>query len=573
MNTLLQLITISSAPGAELLFDSVNVDLYAGQRLALVGANGSGKSTLLKIMSGQLVPDLGEVRLKRGLRLAVVEQFLPSRLLGLNLIHAVLDSIGEDQDTSAYKAEKVLLELGFSALQFKLTLSELSGGQQNLVLLARAIIADPELLLMDEPGNHMDIAALMQLQAFLVSKTAPSFVLISHDKTLLNKVTTHTLFVQEQGILSIEGSYDAAFARLQDLNAQRAKQAATQKKEVDRINASAKRLAQWGRDFDNEDLARKAKTMFKRAERMQEDAVKAPVSSALKLKLSKGELGSKQAMLIEDLPVFVGKPTVRLLSIPFFRLNPGERVAILAKNGAGKSTTLNLIRRLFEQDQQDSVVFNPQLRLGFYDQELASFETQQSRLDWLLARLDVPSEQVQRALINAGVSYQDCQVEVHCLSGGEKARLMFLQLQLQNPNFIVLDEPTNHIDLEGKAELARELKNSGATLIITSHDRAFLDTVATRWLWINNGVLEPLNDPELFYQSLLNEEVSANDRIHAAEQDFITLSGDQVLQRIDMLETKLSQDEARKPKFQKPQKQRLWRKELQQLWQQFEALG
>ncbi|MEM7259590.1 MAG: ATP-binding cassette domain-containing protein [Pseudomonadota bacterium] len=211
MNTLLSVLNVSFARGSLLLFDNISFSIRTGDHIGLVGHNGSGKSSLLSLITGSESPDEGEIRLPRGQRVALVEQFVPARLTQLPLTDAVLDILPAGQrGDSRYRAEALLAQLGFSVTQNNLPLDALSGGQQNLALLARAILPDPELLLMDEPGNHMDVMALQFLTEFLHASRSLSFLMISHDRELLQSCCTHTLFLRDHSLYSFALAFDAA---------------------------------------------------------------------------------------------------------------------------------------------------------------------------------------------------------------------------------------------------------------------------------------------------------------------------------------------------------------------------
>jgi len=183
MNTLLNVINVSFARGSVPLFENISLSINTGDRVGLVGHNGSGKSSLLSLISGAETPDEGEIRMPRGQKVAMVEQFVPSVLSQMSLIDAVLEILPvEERQQNRYQADELLAQLGFSVAHAELPLHSLSGGQQNLALLARAILLQPELLLMDEPGNHMDVMALQYLQQFLHS---------GHSGSLLKNVSTN----------------------------------------------------------------------------------------------------------------------------------------------------------------------------------------------------------------------------------------------------------------------------------------------------------------------------------------------------------------------------------------------
>ncbi len=256
-------------------------------------------------------------------------------------------------------------------------------------------------------------------------------------------------------------------------------------------------------------------------------------------------------------------------------------MALLGVNGVGKSTTLNLLRGHYEQGlpEPECLRFNPNVTLGFYDQQLVALQVPLSRIEWLRRQTRRPEDDLKRVLIQSGIDFADFQQPVDQLSGGEKARMMFMTFRLSQPNFLILDEPTNHIDLEGKEQLEEELISSAATLMITSHDREFIERLATRWLWIDQGQLRELTNPNPFYQSLRDSRVDTVSETHAnrslaqsqatkAEAD---VDPDVLLARLDQLESLLRADLARKAKFQKPAKQQQWQAEIDRLWRQLEG--
>lgn len=575
MSALLQLTDVSFARGGNTLFERISLNINPGDRIGLVGHNGSGKSTLLSLITGAETPDRGEIRQPKGQRTALVEQFVPERLEPMPLSQALLDVWEPDARLgNRYRVDRLLLELGFAEAQSALPLASLSGGQQTLALLARAVLLEPELLLMDEPGNHMDLAATTYLQRYLLSDRSIPFLMISHDRELLDRCTDRTLFLRDRTLHGFDLPFDAASRALADQDLQAARSRRAEEREIGRLQTSARRLAHWGRTFDNEDLARKAKTMQRRAERLATERTTLSRGSGLDLQLRSDAVRAKSMLTIENLSVWTPDDERRLLEVEFQVIRPGDRVALLGDNGAGKSTTIaRLLRSLDAED--DTVRFNPNVKVGYYDQELRACTGSCGRLDWLRERSDRADEPIKRALLQAGVAWRDMDRPVDTLSGGERARLMFTLFRLNEPNFLVLDEPTNHIDLEGREQLERQLVDSAATLLITSHDRRFIERVANRWWWIDGGRLHELDGPERVHGTREEAFSVTNVTGHAApgcrrRASDVPVDEDAVLARIDALERLLADDRARKPKFRKPELQRSWQEEIAMLWRQVE---
>ena len=581
MSALLQLIDLCFSHSHRELFQRINLTVNDGDHIGLVGHNGSGKSTLLALVNGQEEADHGEIRKKRNLKIATVEQFLPTSLADKTLHSATLAVLPhEEQQIQSYRVDLILEQLGFDSSSFEIPVLGLSGGQQNLLLFARATLKDPELLLMDEPGNHMDIWAMTQLQTYLGSQTTCPFVLISHDRSLLNRVCNRTVFLRDQKLYQFDLPYESAREELieQDANAEKAR--ALEEKEISRLQASAKRLMNWHKVYDNEDLARKSKAIQRRADKLEAEKTFVSHGSGLKLELDSDKLNSKQVLAIDGLTIYTADEKRALLTIDQLVLKPGDRIALLGINGVGKSSTLNTIRAYFDgtKPPSDKIRFNPNTKLAFYDQELGELDSKESRYDWLIKRNSSDDRSVKMTLLNAGVPFDEFNRVVGNLSGGEKARMMFALFRLKRPNFLILDEPTNHIDLQGKEELEQELVQSECSLLITSHDREFVDRIANRYLLIDEEQLVEIHDPEIFYASLRGSD-SRKNRKNALEDDSnvggietLNASEDELLELIVALEQKLQADQARKPKHQKPELQTRWQNELTVLYKKIEAL-
>lgn len=263
---------------------------------------------------------------------------------------------------------------------------------------------------------------------------------------------------------------------------------------------------------------------------------------------------------------FAGSSTGPLFHIEDFFVRPGERVALLGRNGVGKTTLIKLILNQYAQgiDFSKLVKFNPQCRIGYYDQELQNLDPTLSLLQVLRNHCDRTEETYKSSLIQAGFPYQELDKKIAVLSGGEKARLMFLVIRLNEPNFLILDEPTNHIDLEGKEELEAEILQSAATVLITSHDRRFVDNICNRFLLIEAGKLREIQDPEEFYRST---STASTQPLATPDQPSLILpeAEEDILQQIIELETLLEADLQRKPRHQKPDLQSRWRRQIKKL--------
>ncbi|ASP39121.1 hypothetical protein CHH28_10710 [Bacterioplanes sanyensis] len=576
--SLISLINVSYQAGTKPLFAQISASIEHGDRIGLVGHNGSGKSTLLSLMAGNIEPDDGLVQRQRGLVIGQVEQFLPDALSQYRLIDAVIQVLPtERQIHERYQAENILTELGFTERQWHIPMSTLSGGQKNLALFARAMLLQPELLLLDEPGNHMDSRAMWLLKRYLQKPDTPGFIMISHDRDLLDSVTNRTLWLRDERIYSFNVPYSDARIKLEQQDEAAAKTRKAEEQQIDKLQRSAKRLAHWGQVYDNEDLARKAKSMEKRIERLEANKTFVTQGTGLALSVDTELLKARQLFIMENEQVSApdGSP---LFHVEELVLRPGDRVALLGINGAGKSSC---IRRLIEahltpHDQQTTTRFNPNVRLGYFDQELEQFAVEQSIQSWVSQHSQAGDDDIRQALIRWGFPYLDHSRSVRVLSGGEKARLLLLTFQLDQPNLLIMDEPTNHIDLQGKEELEADLIQDGLSLLFTSHDRHFIEKVATRYWWIHQGRLVEIHDLKQYDEELAAStlaEADCSNRLDQAENTVPEAQkADALLEQLLKLEQLLEEDRARKPKFQKPQRQAQWQDEISELMAQLEHL-
>ena len=568
MTTLIQGHRISHAMGTKQLFNHLDISINSKDRIGLVGHNGSGKSTLLSILNGSETPDEGDLSYNSTLQLETVEQFIDDSLLPLTLVDALGIKLAEDERAySEYKLPKLLHELGFTKDEHEFCVNDLSGGQQNRLMFARALINEPNLILFDEPTNHLDLATLVQFENLLNSLDI-AFLLISHDRQFLDSVTNKTIFLRDQRSYSFALPYSRAKSKLDKQDEAAALRLKEEEKNIKSLKASAKRLAEWGKVYDNEKLARKAKTMGKRIEKLEEAKTFVTKGSALNLTLDVSLSHANRMLQLENRSIkSPGDQPTDLFFIEDFFIRPGDRVALLGHNGVGKATLIKLITDTFDADPQSELVkFNPQCDLGYYDQELEILDPAWSLVEALRHCCDRTEGEYKTSLIKAGFPYLDIEKKVKVLSGGEKARLMFLIIKLNEPNFLILDEPTNHIDIQGKEQLEKQLLENNATLLITSHDRRFVDNIADRYVLIENGLLRELNDPAAFYKQNVSRkrerQLSSSDK-HISNAD--AESEDQMLQRIIELESLLANDRDRKPKFQKIATREKWQAELNTL--------
>lgn len=562
MSTLLtaQSLHVETAFGP--LFTDLSFTLKKGDRIGLIGYNGCGKSTLLQVLDGTLIPSSGRVALASHCLMARVEQHLPDALLDQSLIEAVLAQLPASQrENQRWQAERLLMEMGFAPNEIDHPAATLSGGQHTRLLLTRALMLQPDLLLLDEPGNHLDLPTLLWLENFLNSWSG-SFVLVSHDNPLLDAVTNTSWILRDKTLHAFSLPCSAARQALEEQDESDALRHKAEQKEIDRVTASAKRLATWGRVYDNEDLSRKAKQMEKQVSRLKESQTELTAGTPWMLTLHGDALRADRLLEMDSLPVPPAPGLTPLFTTGISRLQSGDRVAIMGRNGGGKSSLLRLLWRQMQQESTEAgLKLHPRLKPGYYDQTLNQLADDDSLLE-ALEPFEPYAETRKRALISAGFGWARHGQKVSTLSGGERSRLLFIGLSLARYSLLLLDEPTNHLDIDGKEALAQTLREYPGGLLLVSHDRQLISNSCNRFWLIDENGLSEWQDADEVYEQLRHRICPDAPRTTAKPEAKITSEADDLLERLIELEWRLAEDLARKPKHQKPQLQQRWREEI-----------
>ncbi|WP_447842531.1 ABC-F family ATP-binding cassette domain-containing protein [Enterobacter cloacae] len=563
MSTLLtaQSLRVDTAFGT--LFDSLSFTLKKGDRIGLLGDNGCGKSTLLKVLDGTDSPAAGSVALAGHCLMARVEQHLPEAIYPLTMLDAVLAQLPTtERESLRWKAETLLAGMGFTPQDMALTSATLSGGQHTRLLLARALIGEPDLLLLDEPSNHLDLPTMLWLEQFLQNWSG-SFVLVSHDRQLLDAVTNGSWILRDKMLHYFALPCTAARQALVAKDESDALRHKAEQKEIDRVTASARRLATWGKVYDNEDLARKAKQMEKQVERLKESQTELTAGSPWTLTLRGDALRADRLLEMENLGVPPAPGLPDLFHVDIARLKSGDRVAIVGRNGCGKSSLMKLIWRHFSGEPSEAgLKLHPRVSPGYYDQTLNQLPDEATIFDALEPFAPAPQDR-KMALISAGFPWARHGQKVSTLSGGERSRLLFVGLTLARYSLLMLDEPTNHLDMEGKEALATTLQQFDGGVLLVSHDRQLIAQSCNRFWLIKDGLLSEWHDAEAVFERLRERTGLMASSASPAVADVKAQASDDLLERLIALETLLAEDLARKPKHQKPHLQAQWRKEIE----------
>ena len=480
--------------------------LLDGDRTALVGENGVGKSTLLKCLSGELELNRGKVIRSRNLRIGSLPQEVPPHLAALTVrqvLEQSLERIGALGDD--WRIDILLDEIEVSAAVADGPFGALSGGWQRLILIAGAArLEEPDILILDEPTNHLDIGNINVLERWLASDITQPMLIVSHDREFLNRVSTRTLFLREDGAHVFKTPFAQAREELLRRDASAAVRRKVEEREIKRLEAVAARYHAWG--VKNPDFHKRQRATETRIAHIEAAKTQVYQGRERRLELAEGEIEAKIALRLADLTVTTPDGARTLLKVDRFAVAAGDRLALLGANGAGKSTLLNAVAAAFDPrqvhyDGTSPIRFNPASRLVYFDQTMRDLPLYDSLLDWLLEADGVTEREAIRCLAQAGFAFARIREPIALLSHGERARLTFLKLKLMKPNFYLLDEPTSHLDIEGQEDLEAQLEDADVACIFVSHDRWFTRSAATRFVEIRKGRLVEVESPDAFFDA------------------------------------------------------------------------
>jgi ATP-binding cassette, subfamily F, member 3 len=516
---------VSKDFGGNAIFQDIDLEIIEGERIGLVGENGGGKSTLFKLIAGIEDPTNGVISRRRNLTIGYLWQeadpdqshktvfeavsevtqelvSLPGMLSELeakmadpdiagdeNALMAILEEYGKAQErfealggyTLEHKVEAVLHGLGFGPDWYDIEVGMLSGGEKKLVNLARILIKMPDLLLLDEPDNHLDLDAKAWLEQYIQSYPG-TVMIISHDRQLLDRAVKK-IFELEDGKISVyAGNYSYYFEERQRRLLKQYELYNIQHDEIRRLEVSMHRLKGWAKL--NDKFANRAEDMVKRIERAKQEAVDKPILTRDKIKVNlDADRSGKKVLEVKGLSKSYDG---RVLFEPFdFTLIYGERVGIVGANGCGKTTLLRTMMDLLPADS-GSVKIGASVISGYYAQEQETLPFDSTPLDFVRHLKAMNEPQAISFLRGLLFSYEDIHTPVRRLSGGEKSRLQLARLMLTDANFLLLDEPTNNLDIASVEVLEAALEEFEGTILTVSHDRYYLDKIVTKILAIGN---------------------------------------------------------------------------------------
>ena len=568
---ILQANKIERSFAGEVLFDNINLQVDERDRIALVGRNGAGKSTLLKILVGEEEPTSGEINKKKDISLSYLAQ--DSRFESENTIYDEMLHVFDDLRRTEKQLRQMELEMGeksgaeldklmadydrlsenfrqaggftyeadirailngfkFDESMWQMKIAELSGGQNTRLALAKMLLEKPNLLVLDEPTNHLDIETIAWLENYLVNYSG-ALIIVSHDRYFLDKVATVTLDLTKHSLDRYVGNYSRFVEQKEQKLATEAKNYEKQQKEIAALE-----------DFVNRNLVRASTTKRAQSRRKQLEKME---------RLDKPEAGKKSANMTFQSEKTSGNVVLtvenaaigydgEILSEPInLDLRKMNAVAIVGPNGIGKST---LIKSIVDQIPfiKGEKRFGANVEVGYYDQTQSKLTASNTVLDELWNDFKLTPEVEIRNRLGAFLfSGDDLKKSVGMLSGGEKARLLLAKLSMENNNFLILDEPTNHLDIDSKEVLENALIDFDGTLLFVSHDRYFINRVATHVLELSeNGSTLYLGDYDYYVDKKAEMEVRQTEEASTSNQAKETSPAN------DYQAQKESQKEARK---------------------------
>ena len=547
---ILQANKIERSFAGEVLFDNINLQVDERDRIALVGKNGAGKSTLLKILVGEEEPTGGEINKKKDISLSYLAQ--DSRFESENTIYDEMLHVFDDLRSTEKQLRQMELEMGektgadlenlmsnydrlsenfrqaggftyeadirsilngfkFDESMWQMRIAELSGGQNTRLALAKMLLEKPNLLVLDEPTNHLDIETIAWLENYLVNYSG-ALIIVSHDRYFLDKVATITLDLTKHSLDRYVENYSSFVEQKEQKLATEAKNYEKQQKEIAALE-----------DFVNSNLVRASTTKRAQSRRKQLEKME---------RLDKPEAGKKSANMTFHSDKVSGNVVLaienaaigydgEILSEPInLDLRKMNAVAVVGPNGIGKTT---FIKSIVDQIPfiKGEKRFGANVEVGYYDQTQSKLTPSNTVLDelWNDFRL-TPEVEIRNRLGAFLFSGDDVKKSVGMLSGGEKARLLLAKLSMENNNFLILDEPTNHLDIDSKEVLENALIDFDGTLLFVSHDRYFINRVATHVLELSeNGSTLYLGDYDYYVEKKAELATSKEVKLEAINQE------------------------------------------------------
>lgn len=604
---------ITKSFGERVLFENISFGLAQGEKVALVGINGSGKSTLLKILMREETPDSGNLSFRNDIKVGFLSQN-PQFLAGQNAMQAIFSSdheslniikeyerLAENPDMNAKEqnrfqelmekmeahqlwdyesqVQQILGQLGINDI--KQSVENMSGGQKKRVALAAQLIVKPDVLILDEPTNHLDIDIIEWLENYLATQNM-TLLMVTHDRYFLDRVCNGILEIDRQQIFKYKGNYEEFLVKKEERES-------IEQLEVDKAKNLMKKEQEWMRRMPKA-RGTKAKYRVDAFQDLKDKATKNLKKDQVELEVSQKRMGGK---ILELKKVSKGFNDKKLFENFSYTFKKGDRIGIVGQNGTGKSTFLNIVTGKIKSDSGE-LDLGVNTEFGYYKQQEIQFDDNKKVIDVVLEiaehfKLPDGNEITAAQFLNKFLFPPKQQYDfVHKLSGGEKRRLQLLLVLIKNPNFLILDEPTNDLDLQTLSILEDFLDRFQGCLIIVSHDRYFMDNLTEQlFLFEGDNQIKIFNGNYTDYRSTKDDspkskpdkikEAPTKDKPKAEEKQKLSYKEKRELESIDSeipklnkhkdeLESKLASGEGDAEDFTN------WGKELNSINEKLEEL-
>ena len=521
------------------ILNDINFEVKTNERIALVGENGSGKSSLLNIIAGTIKPDSGTISIRKNAKIAYLKQLIENRndnitvkdvlyegvkdLMNLrnklteyeekitnstpndierlivrytNLQTEFINMSGYEIDA---KVEKVIKGFKIDKTILSRKFNSLSGGEKNIITLASIIISEPDILLLDEPTNYLDIDTLEWLEDYL-RKYKGTILMISHDRYFLDEVATKIILLENKKINIFHGNYTKYLKENEERINKEFKDYKDQQKQIKAMEASIKRLIEYGNIAKSEMFFKRAESIRKRLDKLEK--LQKPIEKdSIPLQFRSTRSGN---IVLELNNININYPDKTILKDASLKIFYQEKICLLGNNGSGKSS---LVKYILTQSNN----YGTNIKIGYIPQEI-SFEDENKTVYEEAKDFFIGDETHLRSALSKFYFFKDNILKrLKNLSGGEKVRLKLFCLIQKDINFLILDEPTNHIDIETKEILESALKEYKATLLFISHDRYFINSLATRIIYIEDYKIKTLPGNYNDYKHFKDEKKKGND--------------------------------------------------------------
>ena len=522
----IELNNIKKNYGLKNILDGFNLEVKTGERVALIGQNGSGKSTIFKIISKQETIDEGTISIRKGATLGVLNQIYENEKddisvkcflyesfkeifevenelksieekmtieQNMNTLESLIRKYGKVQEKyqviggyeTQEKFSKMCSRFNINERMLKQNYNDLSGGEKTKINLAKLLLKSPDILLLDEPTNHLDIESLNFLEE-LVTNYNGTVLIVSHDRYFLDKVATKTILIEKGKSIIYFGNYSYFLKEDERRTLAQFEKYKNQQKQIEKMKESIKKLRKFGEIAKNEMFFKRAKSIEKRLEKIE---VLEKVTLNLKsidFKFNIENRFGNDVLKIDNLTKKFEQKTIFENVSTYIKY--GEKVALMGKNGTGKSA---LIKMILGKDTQYSgeIKLGTSIKVGYIPQNITFENINESILDYFLKDNSFNETQARTKLAKYGFRGENVFKKIYSLSGGEKVRLLLIKLIQKDINFLILDEPTNHIDIDTRELLEEALNEYAGTVLFVSHDRFFINKLATKVLSIKDNKL------------------------------------------------------------------------------------